>query len=258
MSCIFSNVNPNLFERDSVQGMMKNSHGLDFLVRRRSLLAAWAACVCLSSSAALFQFNSGEIRVAIPDANLTGWSSTVVFSDLPRTIQNVSVNLQISGGYNGDLYAYLWFDGKMVPLLNRVGVGSGSTFGSSTQGMNITLADGDYINVHDASSEVGPLTGTYNPDGRAISPLSAKGEFDANQFGSADLVKFSTFSGKNPNGAWTVFFADTAGGDQSQLVSWGLEINAVPEPANVALGICGLVFGAHLLWNRRSGRLTRS
>ncbi len=50
------------------------------------------------------------------------------------------MNLNISGGYNGDLYAYLSYGGALVPLLNRVGVGSGDAFGYATAGMNVTLS----------------------------------------------------------------------------------------------------------------------
>ena len=47
------------------------------------------------------------------------------------------------------------------------------------------------------------------------------------------------------NRDWTIFFADMASGggsSRSTLVSWSLDITAVPEPANVALGIFAGVF----------------
>jgi hypothetical protein len=50
----------------------------------------------------------------------------------------------------------------------------------------------------------------------------------------------TTFNGQNPNNAWTLFFADTDPGGQTTLNSWSLNITAVPEPVNVALGIFGL------------------
>jgi hypothetical protein len=39
-----------------------------------------------------------------------------------------------------------------------------------------------------------------------------------------------------------LFIADLSAGGQSQLVSWELDITAVPEPVNVALGIFAGVF----------------
>jgi len=52
-----------------------------------------------------------------------------------------------------------------------------------------------------------------------------------------------SFNGLNPNGTWTLFFADLSGGDASTLVSWGLDIAAVPEPTTWALVGFGLMFG---------------
>jgi hypothetical protein len=47
----------------------------------------------------------------------------------------------------------------------------------------------------------------------------------------------------NPNGVWTLFFADVSGGGgTSQVNSWSLDLTAVPEPVNVALGVFGAVF----------------
>ena len=40
----------------------------------------------------------------------------------------------------------------------------------------------------------------------------------------------SGFNGLDPNGNWTVFVADVAGGDSHTLVSWGLEISGTEEP----------------------------
>ena len=58
----------------------------------------------------------------------------------------------------------------------------------------------------------------------------------------------------NPNGSWTLFFADMSAGEQSQVVSWELDISAVPEPVNIALAIFGAVA---LLVGLGSGQLKR-
>jgi hypothetical protein len=63
----------------------------------------------------------------------------------------------------------------------------------------------------------------------------------------------------DPNGAWTLFFADlSGGGSPTRIQTWELEITAVPEPVNVALGIFGGLFGAGLLWKRVRSRQTGS
>ena len=46
-------------------------------------------------------------------------------------------------------------------------------------------------------------------------------------------------NGLDPNGSWTLFFADLSAGDQTTLTSWSLEITAVPEPVPAALGLFG-------------------
>src|ERR1017187_8224909 len=58
----------------------------------------------------------------IPDGNASGSAGTATASGFLPTISDISVKLNISGGYNGDLYAYLSYGGVLLPLLNRVGV----------------------------------------------------------------------------------------------------------------------------------------
>ncbi len=181
----------------------------------------------------------------IPDGSTAGWSDTRSVSDIPAnlTIAGVSVTFTISGGYNGDLYGYLSHGGVLVPLLNRVGMGTGSeptfSFGYGDAGFNgVTLADGGANgSIHSYGGGFVP-SGTYSPD-------------------SGSLTFSGTFGGLNPNGNWTLFFADlSSGGGQSKLEGWSLNINAVvPEPVNVALGIFAGVFligsGCWTVWARR-------
>jgi hypothetical protein len=155
----------------------------------------------------------------------------------------VSVTLQLSGGYAGDLYAYLTYDNVLVPLLNRIGVGSGSgnpgtAYGNPAGSINVTLSSTG-ADVHWATATAGTISGDYAADGRVISPLSSRGSFDA-----AGLASLAKFNGLNPNGTWTLFIADVSSGGQSTLNSALLSITAVPEPVNVALGFFG---GAMLL-----------
>jgi hypothetical protein len=181
----------------------------------------------------------------IPDGSPVGSSGTAAASGFLPTISDISVKLNISGGYNGDLYAYLSYGGVLIPLLNRVGVtgtGGGDAFGYGDTGFNVTLSsaganDVHFYGNHSPSFSGGQLTGTWQPDGRAIDPQSSPSAFD-----SASRVSFGSYNGLNPNGTWTLFIADMSAGAQSQLVSWELDITAVPEPVNVALGIFAGVF----------------
>ena len=186
-----------------------------------------------------------SVNATIPDGSAVGWSGTATASGLNQYISDVSVTLNISGGYNGDLYAYLSYGGVLVPLLNRVGVGSGNAFGYGDAGFNVTLSSAGAYDVHSYGSHSpsfsgGQLTGTWQPDGRAIDPQGAPSTFDS----SSGRLNFAQYNGMNPNGTWTLFLADLSAGGQSQLVSWELDLtsSAVPEPVNVALGIFAGVF----------------
>jgi hypothetical protein len=137
----------------------------------------------------------------------------------------VNVTINVSGGFNGDLYAYLSYNGILVPLVNRVGTTTSplNPFGFSTAGFNNVTLD-------DAASANGNIHGVLSPtSGYSYQPDS----------GVASLANFNS---SNPNGTWTIFFSDMASGggsSPSTLVSWSLDITAVPEPVNVALGIFG-------------------
>jgi len=173
--------------------------------------------------------NSG----GVPDGDLNGWNDTRdVTGAGVHHIASVQVSLTISNGYNGDLYAYLAHSTGLAVLLNRVGLSSSNAFGYGDPGFNLTLSAAGANNVHfyqnfsPSYDGNGRLTGTWQPDGRGIDPLSAASAFDAT--GSADL---SVFNGQEPNGQWTLFVADvSAGGGQCTLLSWSLVINSVPEP----------------------------
>lgn len=203
----------------------------------------------ISASAAI-SYPSGTLNSDIlDDGSLHSFGITV--SGNPNTsITDVNVTLNISGGYNSDLYGYLVYDNgtagnqaddRTVVLLNRINLTAANPYGLSGAGMNVTLSDGA-ADIHGASS--GVLSGTYAPDGRAISPLSTGAQFDAaglNRQNSGSPLGF--FNGLNPNGTWTLFLADMSGGDTSRLDSWGLDIEAVPEPITWALIIFGGVLG---------------
>jgi subtilisin-like proprotein convertase family protein len=193
-----------------------------------------------------------SVGLAIPDGNPTGLASSTNFSGIIGTIASVTVNLNITGGFNGDLYAYLAGPvGGFAVLLNRTGLTGSNPFGYSDTGFNVTLSDSAAANIHNyqLSSPTfngsGQLTGSWVPDGRNIDPQSAGSVFDATA-PSADL---SSFNGAAANGAWTLFVADLSAGGQSTLVSWGLTVVTVPEPQTWFLVASGV--GVLLALNRR-------
>jgi subtilisin-like proprotein convertase family protein len=211
-----------------------------------SLLALLFLGVTTQAALIVQPFSSGFANSGnIPDGDTTGWSDARTLNGIAEiSIADISVRLNLTGGFNGDLYAYLSHDGVLVPLLNRVGVTAtspASDFGYLDAGFSVTLNASAANDVHfyDQFSPTitgGQLTGTWQPDGRTISPLLAAASFD-----SASRVSLDAFNGHDPNGSWTLFIADvSAGGGQSQLTSWELDITAVPEPGEWTL-VMGLV-----------------
>ena len=78
----------------------------------------------------------------IPDNNASGVAFAFnVSAPGPLVITNVTVDLTIAGGWDGDLYAYLSHGSGFSVLLNRVGRTASNPDGSSLFGMNISLAD---------------------------------------------------------------------------------------------------------------------
>jgi hypothetical protein len=54
----------------------------------------------------------------------------------------------------------------------------------------------------------------------------------------------SAVTGQDPNNTWTLFFADQSTGGTTTLNNgWSLDIEAVPEPVNLAVGIFGGLMG---------------
>ena len=102
------------------------------------ILKAIVALVLIAGIAAQagIDYRYAGTGYVIPDGNLSGVYSQIAVSGANSSLSDISVTINVSGGYNGDLYAYLSYDGKLVPLLNRIGVSSGNVFSSSGAGMN--------------------------------------------------------------------------------------------------------------------------
>ena len=201
----------------------------------------WAGAAWAQTSETNFTFSVNQL---VPDANVNGLFMTTNLSITGGTISDVTVSLDITGGYNGDLYGFLSGpNGGFAVLLNRVGVSNNaSSFGYGNHGFDIVLSDSAANDVHYYQSAGGllngngQLTGTWVPDGRNIDPKSAPSLFGS----TAPSALLGSFNGTDPNGGWTLFLADLSVGSQSQLLSWSLDIITVPEPSVWAFGITGL------------------
>jgi subtilisin-like proprotein convertase family protein len=223
-----------------------------------TVLSAGSLFFCQTSLHAQFivpHQQSFPVGAAVPDNDDLGLLNvgTVSGSGITK-IGDVNVWLEISGGYNGDLYVTLAHQGGYAVLLNRVGRRSGDGYGYTDAGFDGTFclddqaANGD---VHPYRLTLkgdhnmplnGAVGGAWRPDGRAVPPFEV----------TDTIPRTATLSGFNnltADGTWTIYFADLAATGQSTVVSWGLEIVPVPEPAELALA-----FGLGLLGWAARGR----
>jgi len=188
----------------------------------------------------------------IPDGSPVGLLQQFTVTGLAGSISNVTVHLDITGGFNGDLYAYLVNPlGQLSVLLNRVGVTGSNPFGYSDSGMNITLDGLSASNIHSYASG-GPgsysLSGTtWAADGRNIDPQAAGSVFDS----ASTAANLSLYQNTAPNGLWTFFIADlSSGGGSATLNNIVLSIMTVPEPQTWVM-LAGGLAALPLLRRRR-------
>lgn len=220
----------------------------------------------LSSSAAILMHSSGTLNTAIPDNDSNGITSVISVSGQTDVITDLTVtlNLTASGGaaFNGDIYAYLTHDtiDGFAVLLNRPGKTAANPMGTDGAGFTNVVFDDDAANgdVHVYETTLGggftageALTGTWAPDGRNIDPANV---VDTDSRTSL----LSSFDAQVPNGDWTLFVADMAGGGTLTLADWSMEISVspVPEPQfYLLLAVSSMILGVHRRQQRCPKRL---
>jgi subtilisin-like proprotein convertase family protein len=221
-------------------------------------LVAGTALAAASARADFFSATNSwsGADLVIPDGQPEGVSDTIEIT-LPEGhwIEQFSVTLDLvgtgAGGFNGDLYVTLVHGTGYSVLLNRVGRTDDAPFGYADSGFSsVTFssdAPGDihlyreFLFSNPATPLGGPLTGTWQPDGRATDPALV---LDTDP----RTATFDSFLGNSPNGEWTLFLADLSPGGETKLQSWSIAITtAVPEPSSAVL----TVLGAAAVWLRR-------
>lgn len=175
-----------------------------------------------------FQFRTAAVNCGISTATTEGITigpnaGTVTISTLminqPGEILNVSLtNLSSNHTWMGDLNATLTSPaGTVINLFNRPTC--------DQEGILASFAD-------DATATAGDFEGTCNGGGVAI-----QGEFQPAQ-------PFSTFTGEEATGLWTLTIVDNANQDGGNLLGWSLEICTFESseilliPSSVALSTC--------------------
>ena len=209
-----------------------------------SLIALFLPAAVQAAGSVIDLTPSWSGTLAIPDNDAVGASSSLTVSapGLDR-IESVTMQLEIDGGWNGDLYGYLVHDGKLAMLLNRPGRTAANPGGFGSSGMNVAFSDLAAGDIHLTLPDSGVPTGFFQPDGRLTDPLAV---LDTD----VRTALLAVFTNENPNGTWTLFLADQGPGDTSTLKSWSLAVTAVPEPsAALMLGVAVMV----LTVSRRRG-----
>jgi subtilisin-like proprotein convertase family protein len=198
------------------------------------LLSLAILMVASVAPAALFDSGTNSVGAAIPDANPADPIASSLNVTMPTgndQVGDLRLSVTLNGGYNGDLYAYLEHGSDFGVLLNRVGSTGSDLWGYSDPGLTVSFVaaggtgyfgtgQGDIHTYRDVLG-VGIPTGQWYADGGGLS-------------------KFLNTDG---NGDWTLAIFDLATGQQSTLTSWQLQIDAVPEPTALGVGILGLLIG---------------
>jgi subtilisin-like proprotein convertase family protein len=200
------------------------------------------------SGGGVYTAGASGLGQVIPDNEATGVAYALNFGATGLQISDIQVSLNISGGWNGDLYAYLSHGSSYAVLLNRVGATTSGGDGYSTSGLNVLLepvtTHPGIVDIHTVQNPFPPPT-AYAADGRMVYTDTSRPQ-------TLDVL----LNG-DPNGSWTLFFADRAAVNGSTLNSWSLDITAVPEPVNTALVLFGVsvagVTAARWRRNRQSG-----
>jgi hypothetical protein len=211
-----------------------------------------------------FVLGEKSLQLTIPDLDPSGVARSQTVSGLAEgLIYDLTVRLVVEGtgfgAFNGDYYAYLRHEtpdgsqSELVVLLNRVGRGAGLPSGYSESGFNVTFSDAATWDIHRyqvalGGATDGPLTGTWQPDGRRVNPLVS---LDT----SARTTSLEPLGTMNPNGSWALFIADVEAGGTGRLMEWelrGTPRGIIPEPRAVTLFVAGAGLLGWLLRNRRN------
>lgn len=214
------------------------------------LVLTLAALQTVSAPAQISESYTYNVNLGVPDGNPTGLLNVQQINSAITLLNSVQVRLTLNGTFNGDLYVTLTHESGFSVLLNRTGRTSTNAFGYPDDGFSIALTDtamnGDvhvYRNVS-TPNPGSPLTGTWQPDARNADP-------DAVTDASPRTAFLSSFNGLNANGQWRLFVADLSTGEAHTLVSWGLDLQGVPEPSTTSLVIGSLLL---LAWRAKRSR----
>ena len=190
------------------------------------------------------------LNLPIPDNDQGGVIDTLTVLSMPEAVDSLTVFLDVGGGWNGDLYAYLEHDGVLAMLLNRPGRTAIDSTGAATSGFTVTFDDQAAADAHNGFvGDFGQaVTGTFQPDARLADPDLVLDTSPRSAF-------LNSFHNQNGVGDWTLFVADLGAGDTATLRSWSLSFTLVPEPSSVCIVLAA--GGSFLAARRRRPSIAR-
>jgi subtilisin-like proprotein convertase family protein len=190
---------------------------------------------------------SSTVGEMIRDNDASGLADTISVSTPINSITDLRLTLEITGGWNGDYYAYLRHGALgSVVLLNRVGTPGNGGFGYANPGFGpdggaqpFTLTDAGAYSVHNYQAH-SPL---YNGDGQ----LTGEWQPDGSSFASS-------FGGMDPNGDWTLFIADLSTVGVGTLRNWSMTVSgSVPDGGATLSLLSTALLGLFLIRYGRKG-----
>jgi subtilisin-like proprotein convertase family protein len=193
-------------------------------MKTRILIGLLAAAWGTTQVQAAF-IESDSPNQMIPEGNPVGVVFTTSVTDIPagNIVSGLTVGFNVSGGYNGSMYAYLVSpNGTKVTLLNQPGVTGSNPFGYGGSGFDVTFSDAGTGNIQTTPETPGTvLTGVYQP-----------------------VDSLSGVNGSLADGTWTLYFADLVlGGGSPTLnnVTWDITVTptGVPDSGNTLMLLSG-------------------
>jgi subtilisin-like proprotein convertase family protein len=203
-----------------------------FLAGKLSILLILPITGTLHAATTIGEFHPVFVGTEVPDNSAIGLADTRMITSTITSITSVEVAILLTGGWAGDMYAYLSHGSGFSVLLNRPGRTLAELSGSGVSEINVTFSDSALIDLHTAIPGSGAVAGYFEPDARETDPAQALDSSPRTAF-------FSSFSGLDANGGWTLYVADVAAGDTMALQSWTLTITGIPEPGCGMLMLAG-------------------
>lgn len=138
--------------------------------------------------------SSGTVNISIPDSDPAGVSSILNVSGIPAgaTIATLSVTFNLTHTFDGDMDISLIGPNGMIVDLTSDNGGGGANF------TNTTISSAGVTSITSGSA---PFTGVFLPEGTMSNLYSI------------------------PNGDYTFFMVDDAGGDLGVLLDWSITID---------------------------------